>query len=450
MPGISAAGIGSGLDVNSIVSQLMALERQPLQRLQFKQEQLETQISAYGQLNSAVSSFQEAMDKLSSLSALKVFSTSSSNEDVVSLTASSGADLGNFGVEVVRLAEQHKMSSTEFLDTTTFGGGAGDSVSIQIGVDVADTITVDLSTASTLSDIRDAINNDVANPGVQATIINGDNNNQKLILTSDDSGEANAITMSFGGAINATSFNLTTLNDIAGDTSLLNSEINVDGYNITRASNNINDVISGVTINLISEDPGNAHNVGVERDLASVEESVQGFADSINALRTSIKDLRNGQLEADSSLLSIERQLFSVINAPATGGVYSVLSEIGLKFQKDGTMTLTNSDLQSALQTDFDGVAQLFAADAQGFANRLSTVSDNLLGSDGMLESRKDGLEARIDTLVDRQITFERNLGQVESRYRAQFSALDALVGQLQGTSQFLTSQLSQLPGSGG
>jgi len=171
MPTISATGVGSGLDIQSIVSQLMAIERQPLQRLQFKQGQLEAQISAYGQLSSSLSNFQAAMEKLGSVSALKVFNGTSSNPDVINVTPTSSAELGSFGVEVVRLAENHKMATQESLDTDTFGGRRNDALNIQLGSDPANTITVDLRPAKTLSEIRTAINNDPTNPGVTATII---------------------------------------------------------------------------------------------------------------------------------------------------------------------------------------------------------------------------------------------------------------------------------------
>lgn len=450
MPSITSAGLGSGLDVESIVTQLMEIERQPLERLQDKQGQIEAQISAYGQLSSTISTFQSAMDSLGSIDALKVFTTNTSNTDVVDLTATSSANLGTFGIEVVRLAEQHKMASNEILNTETFGGSVGDSLTIQVGSDVEDSITIDMSSAMTLQDIRSAINDQVDNPGVHATVINGDDDNQKLIFTSDESGEENALSLTYSGSVAASSLNMQTVNDIGGDFSLLNSEFNIDGYNITRSSNNVGDVISGVTLNLVTADPGNVHTIGIDRDLENVEASVQAFADAINELRSAIKGFRNGQLEADSSLLSIERRMFTVLNSPAANGTFSVLSEIGLSMQKDGNMTLSNSDLQSALQTDFDGVAQLFASDTQGFAKRLADLADSLLAGDGLIETRTDGLEARIDDLVDRQISFERNLETVESRYRAQFSSLDALVGQLQGTGQFLTSQLAQLPGANG
>ena len=448
MPSITAPGIGSGLDVQSIVSQLMELERQPLKRLEFKQSQVESQISAYGRLSSAFSSFQTAMDDLDSLSALKVFTTTSSNEDVINITASSTADLGSFGIEVVRLAEHHKMSSVEALDTDTFGGTAGDSMSIQVGADVANTITVDLSAAQTLQAVRDAINDDLSNPGVSATIINGDNGNQKLVLTADDSGADNALTISTAGTIAPATFGFQTLNDIAGDTSLLDAEVVVDGYSVTRSSNNISDVISGVTLNLVSANPGTTNTVAIERDLESVTESVQSFADAFNELRAEMKTLKNGQLEADGLLLTMERRIFSVLNNPAVGGAFSTLTEIGLTMQKDGTMALDKNDLDFALQSNFEGVANLFAADSQGFANRLSTMVDGLLGAGGLIETRTDGLDARIDTMEDRKASFETNLILVERRLRAQFSALDALVGRLQGTGEFLTSQLAQLPGA--
>jgi flagellar hook-associated protein 2 len=425
----------------------MDVERQPLQRLQIKQLTLQAQISAYGQLSSSLSNFQAAMEKLGSVSALKLFNGTSSNPDVVGVTTSDSPDLGSFGVEVVRLAEQHKMATKEIQDTDTIGGRrSNDALNIQVGTDPAKTVTVDLSTAKTLDEIRTAINDDPNNPGVTATILNGDNNNQKLILTADDSGAENALTISTSGRVRPEHFGFETLNDIGGNINLLDAEINVDGYNITRPRNEVSDVISGVTLNLVSADPGNTHTVEIGQDLGAAQAAVKSFADAFNDLRAQIKSLRNGELGADNSLITVERQVFSVLNSSITGGTYSVLSEVGLSMQKDGTMTLDNTELEAALQADLDGVAQLFGADGQGFANRLATLADSWLSSDGLIDSRQDGLKARVDDLVDRQIAFERNLERVEARFLAQFTALDGLVAQLQSTSQFLTNQLASLP----
>lgn len=442
---ISSAGIGSGLDVASIVSQLMSIESQPLISLQNKQSLYETQISAYGQLRSSIAAFQTAMENLSTIESLDKSKASSSSADIVTAITGSGAEVGRYDVEVVRLAENHKMASSEAADTDTFGGVIGDSVSIQVGSAPADTLTIDLSTAKTLSEIRDAINADVDNPGVTATLIAGNGSNQKLILTATDSGQANALTINYGGAVD---LGLLTLNDIGGDLTLLDAEINVDGYNVTRSSNTLDDVITGVTLNLLDKDPGNTHSIDVQRDTSAIKNLVQAFSDAYDSLRAEVKTQRSGQLRSDSALLTIERQLSNILNKAATAGPLSYLTEVGLSMQQDGTMTLDSADLQAALDADFDGVAQLFGADGDGYASRFYNLADSWLSSSGLLESRTDGLNARVDDVKDKQLSVERNLVLIEQRYRSQFAALDTLVGSLSSTSSFLTTQLAGLPGA--
>jgi len=442
---ISSAGIGSGLDVASIVEQLMAFESRPLVRLQSKQIAYEAQISAFGQLRSSIADFQLAAEKLSTLSALDIYSSTSSKDSVVTASTVSGAELGNYGIEVVRLAENHKMAATEVAATATFGGTAGDLVTVQVGSDVANIVTVDMTTAMTYAQIRDAINDDANNPGVTATIITGNSGNQKLILTADDSGEVSALTVTYGGTVN---LGFATLNNIGGDLSLLDAEINVDGFNISRSTNTIDDVIDGVTLNLFSADPGNTHTINVDRNTSAITSLVQTFADTFDSLRAEIKIQRSGQLRADSVLSQLDRQLTRVLNTAATAGTFSYLTEVGATLQQDGTMSLDTSILNAALASDFDNVAQLFAADGDGFASRFFTFAEDWLASDGLLEARTDGLSARINDLVDQQLSVQRNLVIIEARLRAEFSALDVLVGQISSTSNFLETQLVQLPGA--
>lgn len=445
---ITAPGIGSGLDVNGIVSQLMELERQPIQALERKQGQLEAQLSAYGKLKSSLSSFQDAMQELSTLDAFKNYAASSSNEELLGIEAGATASPGNYTVNVNRLAEHHKMGSGEFLGTDTFGGNAGDAFTVQVGSDPANTITIDLSTAKTLGEIRDAINGGTNNPGVSATIINGNNGNQKLVLTSNESGQASALTLGYGGTLDSTTLGFQTVNDIGGDLSLLDSEVVVDGYVINRSGNRISDVISGVTLDLQKAEPGTDIEISIDRDLEATRESVQAFADAYNELRSSIKRLRNGQLEADGTLLQMERQLLGVMNNPPTTGVFKHLSEVGVNVQKDGTLTVNESRLNSALQDDFSAVAELFAKDGSGYARRFDDLVEGWLGVDGLVESRTDGLDARIEHFEDRQLAMEKRLEQVEARYLAQFSTLDSLVNQLNGMSSYLSQQLAALPGA--
>lgn len=442
---ISSAGIGSGLDVASIVSQLMAIESQPLINLQNKQALYETQISAYGQLRSSIASFQTAMDNLSTVASLDKSTATSSDVSIIKATATEGAEAGTYDIEVLRLAEAHKMSSAEALDTATFGGVASDSVSVQVGSDPEDKVTIDLSTAKTLTEIRDAINDDASNPGVTATIIAGDGSNQKLILTANNTGEASALNISYNGAVN---LGMTTLNDIGGDLTLLNSEVNVDGYNITRATNSLDDIVTGVTFNLINADPGNTHSVKIQRDTSAIKNLVQDFSDAYDSLRAEISTQRSGQLRSDSALLTIERQLSNTLNTAATAGPFKYLTDAGLSMQQDGSMTFEAADLQAALEADFDGIAQLFGAEDDGYASRFYNLTESWLGTGGLLESRTDGLNARIEDVQDKQLNEQQSLIKIEARYNAQFSALDSLVSSLSSTSAYLSQQLDSLPGA--
>jgi flagellar hook-associated protein 2 len=446
---ITAAGVGSGLDIESIISELMTLERRPLANLELRQDILEAELSAYGQFKSTLAEFQTAMNDLSSLAAFRVFTATSSDEELFTATANDQASPGSFEIEVVRLAERHKLASMEIAAGTTFGGGAGDSLSIQVGSDPADTLMVDLSTASSLTDIKVAINNATDNPGVNASVINGNDGNQKLVLTARDSGEDSALTLSYGGSINTGSFDLQEVNDIGGDLSLLDSEIIVDGYTINRASNSISDMISGITLELESALPGTTETLTIEENTEAVKESVQAFVDAFNTLRTAITNLRaeNGQLEADTTLLLIDRQLVDILNSPPSGLGLSYLFEVGVSMQKDGTLSVNESDLDDQLANNFNGLADLFANDNQGYAFRLDQLVSSYLETDGLLDSRTDGIEARIDNLDDRKAAAEYRLELVERRLRAQFSALDSLIGQLNTTSQFLAQQLANLPG---
>lgn len=445
---LSAAGIGSGLDVDSIVSQLMVFERQPLVSLQGQLTDIDAKVSALGELKSALSTFQTAMQDLSTPAALKVFTATSGNDNVFTASASNTAAASTFQIDVVRLAERHKFASAEMLDTDTLGGNSNDALNIQVGSDPVNTLTVDLSTASTLGDIRDAINTDAANPGVSATIIFGNDGNQKLVLTARDSGAANALALSYSGAVTAADFGFQEINNIAGDTALLDAEISVDGYAVTRGTNTIDDVITGVTLDLHNADPGIPYTLDIARDTAAVAESVQAFADAYNEIMTSIDTLRDNGMATDSALFSIERGLRGVINTPASGlsSGFAYLAEIGVTFSREGIMTVDTTDVESVLANNFNAVSELFSTDAQGFANRLDTLVDSWLGIDGLINGRTDGLDSRKRLLQTREESLEYRMGQIEAGLYAQFTRLDTLLGGMQATSDYLAQQLQLLP----
>lgn len=445
---LSAAGIGSGLDVDSIVSQLMVFERRPLVTLQNQLTDIDAKVSALGELKSALATFQAAMQDLGTPAALKVFTATSGNDNVFTASATNTAAASTFQIDVLRLAERHKFASAEMLDTDTIGGKNNDALEIQVGSDTANTLTVDLSTASTLGDIRDAINTDAANPGVSATIVFGNDGNQKLVLTARESGAENALTLSYKGKVEAGDFGFQEINNIAGDTSLLDAEISVDGYTVTRSRNTIDDVITGVTLDLHSADPGVPHVLDIARDTASVAESVQAFADAYNEIMTSIDTLRDNGMATDSALFSIERGLRSVINTPASGlnSGFAYLAEIGVTFSREGIMTVDTTEVESVLANNFNAVSELFSTDGQGFANRLDAQVDTWLDIDGLINGRTDGLDSRKRLLQSREESLEYRMGQIEAGLYAQFTRLDTLLGGMQITSDYLAQQLQLLP----
>ncbi|MGD8525645.1 MAG: flagellar filament capping protein FliD [Thioalkalispiraceae bacterium] len=440
---ISSAGIGSGLDINGIIAQIMQLEQIPLKKLEAKQQSFEDQISSYGKIKSALSKFQDAAQELNNTNKFNAFSATSADEAIFTTSASSGAQPGSYQIEVLNLAVAHKQASTAFadFDTTTIGT-AGDTATFQVGTDPANSFTVDIG-GKTLSEIRTEINEAADNVGVTATIVTEDTGS-RLILTSDETGTANSISTSYSGA------DLLGLSDVSAAEDAV---IEVDGFTATRSSNAIADVIGGITLNLQGEStPGSTTQLSVEQDVETLKANVQAFVDTYNELNDIVKLERIKNLEGDNTLLSLENQLMSTFNTAATGltGGISYLAEVGVTFQKSGDLSLDEAEFESALATNSAGVAQLFGDSSEGFATRLDSLVQTFLDPDGLLDSKTDGLNASIDRVERRIDDMSYRLQVIEERIRARFTALDTFVAQSNSTSSYLAQQLANLQGTTG
>ncbi len=437
---ITAAGVGSGLDIEGIVSQLMTLERRPLVELQRKTTDIQANISSYGSLKNKISTFQDAMQELSTLDAFRKFTSTSTDEDVMTATADADAAAGIYNVSVERLAQNHKLGSNEFLDTATVGGGAGDALTLTVAGEAS---TIDLGTAQSLSEIRDAINSAADNPGVTATILNTGNDNQRLILTADESGYDKRVELSYGGSVNAATFGfaMTNQDDLGAtltDLTHLDAAYSIDGFALTASSNKITGAVDGLTLAL--KDVGDA-TLSLARDDEAIQASAKAFVDAYNDVLTSIDDLRDQGLSGDSALSGIVRSMRNTLNTAPVGltGSYTALSQLGVTTDPNsGQLAFNSADFQAALDNDFASVAQVFAKDDQGVAFRFDQLADSLLADDGVLDSRVDGFNRRIRILENDEANMERRLELKETSLRAQYSALDALVGSLQSTSNFL------------
>jgi flagellar hook-associated protein 2 len=443
MATITSLGVGTGLDLENIVSSLMEIERQPLARLQSKESIINAQISAYGAFKSKLADFQSAMEALGSASAFKQFQATSQDEELFSASADSDAVAGEYSINVVALAQRDKLASAAFSDTNSIGQG---TLSISVGAESFD-VVID-STNDSLAGIRNAINNASANTGVSASIIT-DDAGSRLILTSDDTGTENALSVSVSddsdgnnsdssGLSAFVNANMTTV------TSATDAVVEIDNFTVTSSSNTISGAIEGVSITAKAM---GSSTLSITRDDEAILESVKEFASAYNSLMTEIKSQRSGQLEADSTLLTIERQIRDVFNSGSaiSGSSFRYLVEAGVSLDKNGEMKVDEEQVTSLLDSDFSSFVNLFSAEGEGYANRLDSLADGWLQTDGLIDSREVGLNARLDTIDRQRDRMEARLATTEERIRAQYAAMDTLVSSLNSQGNYLLSQLSAL-----
>ena len=457
MATITASGIGSGLDVDSIITQLMKLERQPITSIETKKTATESKISAFGQVKSALSSLQTAVAALQKTASFATTKASVADSSALTAVSSTGATAGNYSIEIGQLAKAQRVATSATTEPTVAAG----SLTITLGTlsagsftaDPARTTTITLSSGSTLEELRDAIND--ADSGVTARIINNGAINQ-LVLASDDTGADQAFQISGSGGL--AGFNY----DPATDTGSLSSvqtaqdaELTVDGIAVTRSTNTISDLIDGVTLTLKSE-TATATSINVELDNTVAQKAIEAFVSAYNNAVTTMRSLTSfdpatkkaGSLNGESGISSILSQLRNTLGSSLSGltGADS-LASIGLSFALNGTLSIDTAKLTGALADPTKNVAELFGGNGtvSGYADLLSTKLTDLLSSGGSLASRTDALNGSIDGYTDRIDALELRMDAIEKRYRAQFAALDSMMSSMNQTSTFLTQQLTTL-----
>ena len=442
---ISSPGLGSGIDVSGIVSQLMAIEQQPLLKLDQKEAKVQAEISGYGALKGALSTLQSAMDKLGDPETYQATKASSSDTDVLSVSSTTDATASSYSLMVNRLAQAHKLGSAEAAFSATFGGSVGDELTLTVG---SDSFTLDLSTAMSLSKIQAAINVETNGTGITAGLITGDSGNQTLVLTSGSTGYDDRIQLSFGGAIDAGTFNFNMLNrdedgQLLATENELDASMTIDGVSVTRGKNSVNDVVEGLTFELKSL--GQA-NVSVDQNFSVASQAVQGFITAYNKVKDQLASLGASGVNA-SVLRGVDAQMRGILNNGLSGlGEYSYISELGVTTNADtGKLQLDSEKLSTALEDNPDSVIGFFSNEKTGFAANVDGLLEGFLRSDGTIDSILDGAKSRVDTIERSREMLERRLESVEQRYLKQFGALDTLMSSMTTTSNYLTSQLDML-----
>ena len=459
---ITSAGVGSGLDIEGLITQLVTAEGQPVaQRLDQQEAGYQAELSGLGFLNSALSQFQSSLADLKDLDSFQPRTAATSDSAVFSATATNTAVAGEYAVQVNAIAEAHKVSSGGVTDADTVVGTGTLTFTIN---GESFTVTVD-SSNDTLAQIRDSINDAEDNTGVSATIVNVDDGSggteSRLVLTSTNSGTDYNISVTVddddttdtdtSGLSILASVNLTVLN------ASVDASIEIDGQTVTRSSNTISDAIDGVTLNLLKADPAVDKTLSIALDQDSVQESVNAFVSAFNSLKSTIDQLtfynpatqQSGVLLGDATVRNVENRISQemVKAVEAVTGSYDTLSSIGISTDASGNLVLDTTVFDDAIAANFDDIGTLFADETDGIAVKLDDLLDAYLDSDGILAARTDGLQSSIESIGDSRERLSDRLIRIEARYRSEFTALDALVANFQATGDFLTQQLDSLPG---
>lgn len=470
MTTISSTGIGSGLDVTSILSKLMEVERAPLTQIQDEGAKIQSKLSVYGKVKSYVSALGDAANALSAKTAWSRTTASSGDDKVFTATTSTGAAAGTYSVQVNSLAASQTLVSASFASKTALVGSG--TMTIELGQwsddqssftaqSGATALNVAISATDTLEDVRTKIND--ANAGVTASIVT-DATGAKLVMRSTATGEENAFRVTVAdddgleddAGLSRLSYDPSNaIGQMSQTRAAANAEAVIDGITISSATNKVEGALEGVTFQLLSESSG-AVDLTVSNDTEAIKTDIQTFVSAYNDLAKYLATQTKydsttqtaGALQGDSGANALRAALRSLGSATSgTSSVFDRLAEVGLDPQSDGTLKINSTKLTEALASP-DELQKMFSLnDAgttdDGFAEKIATWSETLLGFDGAITTRTNSLQSQITANTKKQTAFEDRMTTVEARLKAQYAALDTKMGSLTALSTYVTQQIA-------
>jgi flagellar hook-associated protein 2 len=449
---ISSTGIGSGLDIDSLVSKLVAAERSAGQtRIDTKKGKLTEQFSAMSTLMGGMSAFQSSLNALVSAGSFTSRKVSVSDEKAFTAKADSKAAAGSYDVQVKQLAKASQLGSDAFATAGTKVGTG--KLTISVG---ASSFSIDVvEGGNSLSNIRDAINKSTANKGVQASLLT-DVEGTHLVLTSVKTGANYAlkVTASGGdGGLDKLVYDPNGTKNMEVRSEARDAIVFVSGYEIHSDSNNVSNAVEGVTLSLKAEtEVGTTVRLGVERDDTAIQDAAKKFVDAYNSLSGTIKSLSRydvateaaGALLGDAMLRNIDSQIRKVISSPVAGvnGNYNTLASLGITTQADGKLKLDTVRFNAALQANPGAVSDVFTS-SNGVAVKLASLMEQKTSAKGELTARSSNITDTLVDLKDQQDALNARMKVVEQRYFRQFNALDSLLAQMNNTATSLDNWLS-------
>ena len=481
---LSSAGIGSGLNVTSIVSQLVALEKAPLTLLGTRATAEQAQISAFGQVQSQISSLASAASAMSDPATWRASKASSSNPAAAAISATGAAQPGSFSLDVDALATQQSLSSNTVATGAALGAG---TLTFQLGtwsgssfvaataapVPPATTgvalpaVSVSISAGDNMAAIATKIN--AAGAGVVATAFN-DGSSDRLLLTSQNTGTAAGFKLtSADPALSSLVF------DPAGSPGAgmaantvqyaQDAKARINGYAVSSGSNTLASNIPGVTINLLATTttgytgPGTGvrspATLTVSTDVTPGVGNVQSFVTAYNALNTTLTNLTKydaatqtaGLFQGDSTVVGLQNVLRRMLGSTSLGASSQYLSDVGIELQVDGSLTINTTKLSTAANNGTT-LQQLFTNNnhdpaTNGFALKFRDFGNAALGIGGSVTNEASALQAALAANTKQQTAVNDHAATIQAQLQAQYSALDARMASLNAINAYVTQQVT-------
>lgn len=466
MATMSSPGIGSNLDVKSIVSQLVALEKQPLEKLKLQAAATQTKISTFGQINSLVSTLNDAVGKLTSVTGWNAVSASSSDSAYVSVSAIGGTQPTSFNVAVQTLAKAQTSYTAALLPV---GGaiGAG-TLRLEIGkwtgsptpnlftAGSGTPVDITISATDTVSDVASKING--ANAGVTATVLN-DASGERLLLRGKNTGEDAGFQLSVTSDADTNPADALGLSRLVTGSTIdqfsANAAATINGIPVTSTTNTFANKVSGVTFTAVKETVAPV-TLTITKDSSAVQKNIEAFVKAYNDINSVLNEATKydaatktgGLLQGDTTAISLQNALRSAVQSMTTGSsVFNRLSDVGVSMLRGGNLEVNSAKLATAME-NMDELKAMFssttAGAAEGIAVRIKGLTATLLASDGFFKTKDATLKRALDSNAKDQGRVNEKASRVEAALNRRYSALDTQLSSLNSLNSYLTQQITQ------
>ena len=474
MASISSPGLGSGLDVKSIVSQLVAIERKPIEALTVRKAALQEKLSSFGLLQSYAVNVQDAAAALAKAALWQQTTATSSDKTSVSASSSGAAVTGNYSVEVTQLAQAQALASKTYASSTDPVGTG--TLRIELGgwtaggmpfIPQTPPSQVDIPIGvgeDSLESVRTKVN--ASNSGVSASIVR-DSAGARLVIRSTTTGLEHSMRIMAVPADPPSTPGGSTLNDLVFDNpsgsatmtqSLApkNALAVVNGLPVTSASNTLNSAVEGVTLTL-SQVTTKPIQVSVGVDSEAMKKALNDFAKAYSEINKYIGDQTKydpdkkvaSALQGDRATISLQSQLRSIVGSTSSASKeFGRLSDAGLELQADGSLKLNETKFTASLGKLSElskafTKSDLVNAGGNGFGVRIKTLTEQMTNSQGAVSTRTQGLRDSIARNEKQAAVLEDRSTRTQARLEAQYSALDTSLTKLNGLNSYVTQQIT-------